>query len=56
MENGIITLEYCPTGEMQADILTKGLAEPQHAKLTKLLGLKRVDVDDTKSTSWKDKM
>jgi hypothetical protein len=43
VENGITSLEYCPTGEMQADILTKGLAEPQHAKLTKLLGLKRID-------------
>jgi hypothetical protein len=46
VEDGIISLEYCPTGNMQADILTKGLAEPQHANLTSLLGLKRITTSE----------
>ena len=33
VEDGIIQLSYCESGNMMADILTKGLAAPQHNKL-----------------------
>jgi hypothetical protein len=32
-------LEYCPTEDMVADVLTKGLARVRHEKLTKEMGL-----------------
>ena len=34
-----IMVKYCPTGEMMADIMTKGLAKPCYEKLQKLLGV-----------------
>jgi hypothetical protein len=37
VQMGDIKLEYCPTKEMVADILTKPLSGDQHSKLAKLL-------------------
>ena len=34
-----IMIKYCPTNEMVADIMTKGLAKPSFQKLRKLLGI-----------------
>ena len=34
-----IQLEYCPTEEMVADVLTKGLARVKHEKFTKMMGV-----------------
>ena len=33
VNNGTILVKYCATGDMLADLLTKGLAAPQHKKL-----------------------
>ena len=38
-DTGTITLEYCPTDDMTADILTKGLARARHEKHTARMGL-----------------
>jgi hypothetical protein len=37
---GLIKIHYCPTDQMLADILTKGLEEVKHRKFTDLLGLR----------------
>ncbi|CAK9800955.1 Retrovirus-related Pol polyprotein from transposon TNT 1-94 [Anthophora plagiata] len=42
-QNGIIDVEYLPTNEMPADILTKSLSGPSHKKLTWLLGIEQRD-------------
>ena len=34
-----IMIKYCPTNEMVADIMMKGLAKPSFQKLRKLLGI-----------------
>ena len=39
IENKTIQLEYCPTDEMIADVLTKGLPRPQFEKLRSKLGV-----------------
>ena len=38
---GIIKLKYCPTTEMVADLLTKGLPKDQFMKLRKMIGLNK---------------
>ena len=35
-----VQLQYCPTEDMVADILTKPLAKEKHTKFTEVLGLK----------------
>ena len=40
IENETIQLEYSPTDEMIADVLTKGLSRPQFEKLRSKLGVK----------------
>ena len=35
VDNGTIAVEYCPTAEMVADTLTKGLAKPKFEKFRK---------------------
>lgn len=39
IEQGLINVIYCPTDEMVADILTKGLAKPKHEKFRHELGM-----------------
>ena len=36
---GTIKIEYCPTSEMIADMLTKGLPKVQFVKLREMIGL-----------------
>lgn len=40
IEAKTVKLQYCPTSEMIADILTKGLSREQHNKLMKLMKMK----------------
>ena len=37
--NGTIKLEYCPTTDMTADMITKGLTREQHCKLREKAGM-----------------
>lgn len=39
VESGQITLEYVPSEDNAADIMTKGLARDAHVKLSKILGV-----------------
>src|SRR5260370_42025866 len=39
VENGDIKLEYIPTGDQVADVLTKGLPIAKHDKFVKAMGL-----------------
>ena len=39
VRDGIVKLNYCPTEEMIADILTKGLLNEQFAKLPNMAGI-----------------
>jgi hypothetical protein len=41
IEDGYISLEYCPTEEMVADILTKALPAHKVSYFSKLLGLSK---------------
>ena len=38
VERGLIRLEYCPTEDMMADVLTKALAKERHEKLRTMMG------------------
>ncbi|KAF2882257.1 hypothetical protein ILUMI_23925 [Ignelater luminosus] len=38
LEDGSITLEYLPTRDMAADVMTKSLAVPKHRKMIEILG------------------
>ena len=40
IEQGTMSLTYCPTEDMNADIMTKAVARDRHAKLMGLMGLK----------------
>jgi transposase InsO family protein len=40
LEDGEVSLWYCPTEDMVADVLTKALAKVRHEKLTKAMGLR----------------
>src|SRR5437667_7876310 len=59
VEKGTIKIEYCPTEDMLADIMTRGLAKDRHVRLLGLMGLvanttpSRVE-DITKSGKDKD--
>jgi len=39
VERRTIELAYCPTDDMAADLMTKGLAKDRHMGLMKLMGL-----------------
>ena len=39
IEDGTIKLQYCPTNDMLADIMTKALARDKHAAMRKLIGM-----------------
>ena len=38
--SGEVSLQYCPTGEMPADMLTKALPKPQFEKLRYISGMR----------------
>ena len=40
LESGEISLKYCPTEDMVADVLTKALAKERHQRLAKEMGLR----------------
>lgn len=39
IEKGTINVEYCPTDDMLADLMTKGLARERHVRLMGLMGM-----------------
>jgi len=39
LDDGEVSLSYCPTEDMVADVLTKALAKVRHEKLIKAMGL-----------------
>jgi len=39
-KRGVLVVEYCPTEEQVADVLTKGLSKEKHEKFTSMMGLK----------------
>lgn len=39
VEKGVIRLEYCPTEDMLADVLTKALARERHERLIRRMGI-----------------
>ena len=39
IEKNIVTLKYCPTGDMIADTLTKGLPKPAFEKFRAEMGV-----------------
>ena len=41
IKRNTIKLQYCPTNDMLADIMTKALAKDRHAKLCELIGMAR---------------
>jgi len=49
MENGVISMEYCPTELMLADALTKGLAKIRHKDLVRSMGLTHFDATQSGS-------
>jgi hypothetical protein len=53
IERNTIELQYCPTNDMLADIMTKALARDRHAKLCELIGMAG---DTTLSSSGKQKL
>ena len=40
VEDGTVSIQYCPTEEMVADMLTKGLPQHQFTKLRHLAGVR----------------
>ena len=44
VSKGAVTLRYCPTKDMIADILTKGLSREQFVKLRKIIGIDTSDL------------
>ena len=44
LDEGKISLEYCPTEEMTADFLTKELGAPKHLKCSHFAGLEATEV------------
>jgi hypothetical protein len=46
VEKGTINIEYCPTNDMLADLMTKGLARDRHAKLLTMMGMSTREVTD----------
>jgi transposase InsO family protein len=51
VEKGTIKVEYCPTEDMLADLMTKGLARERHARLMGLMGTREVTKTTTASSS-----
>lgn len=51
IEKGTIKVEYCPTDDMLADLMTKGLARDRHAKLLMMMGMGTRKVTTTTPSS-----
>jgi hypothetical protein len=54
IEKGTIKVEYCPTDDMLADLMTKGLARDRHAKLLMMMGMGTRKVTTTTPSSSED--
>ena len=39
VERGVLEVEFCPTEEQVADVLTKGLSKEKHEKFSRMMGL-----------------
>ena len=39
VKRGVLVVEYCPTEEQVADVLTKGLSKEMHKQFTSAMGL-----------------
>ncbi len=51
-EAGKVNVEYCPTGQMAADVLTKGLARELHERCTRKLGIRKpLETQDSSRTA-----
>jgi hypothetical protein len=44
IEKGTINIEYCPTEDTLADLMTKGLACEKHGRLLGLMGIRTCEV------------
>jgi hypothetical protein len=44
IEKGTINVEYCPTEDMLADVMTKGLARERHERLLSRMGMGTCEV------------
>jgi hypothetical protein len=44
LEKGTINVEYCPTGDMLADLMTKGWARDRHAELMELMRVRTCEI------------
>jgi hypothetical protein len=51
IEKGTINVEYCPTEDMLADIMTKGLARERHERLLGRMGMGICEVGNTTPSS-----
>ena len=49
VEKGAMNVEYCPTEDMLADIMTKGLARQRHERLSRLMGIRSCEQTTTPS-------
>jgi len=49
VETGQIHLEYCPTEDMVADIMTKALGKGKHDKFVVMMGLEFIEPNTTPS-------
>jgi len=55
IEKGTVNVEYCPTDDMLADVMTKGLARERHRQLLGMMGMETCGVTTTTpSSSEKD--
>lgn len=46
VENGIVTIQYCPTDTMEADLLTKPLGAVKLKQLREAIGIKSTNVEE----------
>ena len=42
VKDGVVDVRYCPTSEMVADIITKGLTKQTFEKMRKCLGVAQI--------------
>jgi Reverse transcriptase (RNA-dependent DNA polymerase) len=54
IEKGTINVEYCPTEDMLADLMTKGLARERHERLLGLMGVRTCEVIGNTTPSSSD--